>query len=178
MLLPGKLHGWRSPVGYSPWGHKESDTTERLHFSYFTLRHWRRKWQPTPAFLPGEFHGQRSLAGRGAPGRREKWPSTICELCIHIQYVIVLVTQSVQPFATPWTVAHHAPLCLGSSRREYWSGLPFPSPGDLPNPGIKPRSPALQADSLPSELQGSYTYIHQALSVCIFLYKPYKSYLR
>ena len=54
-------------------------------------------------------------------------------------------------FATPWTVAHQAPLSMGFSRREYWSGLPFPSPGDLPNPEIEPGSPALQVDSLPSE---------------------------
>ena len=58
-------------------------------------------------------------------------------------------------FTTPWTVAHKAPLSLGFSRQEYWSGLPFPSPGDLPNPGIKPRSPALQADALTSEPLGS-----------------------
>ena len=56
--------------------------------------------------------------------------------------------------ATPWTVACQAPQCMGFSRQEYWSGLPFPSPGGLPDPGIEPRSPALQADSLPNELQG------------------------
>ena len=50
--------------------------------------------------------------------------------------------------ATPWTVAYQAPPSLGFSRQEYWSGLPFPSPGDLPNPGIEPGSPTLQADSL------------------------------
>ena len=55
---------------------------------------------------------------------------------------------------TPWTVAQQAPLSMGFSRQEYWSRLPFPSPGDLPNPGIKPRSPALQVDSLPSEPSG------------------------
>ena len=54
--------------------------------------------------------------------------------------------------ATPWTVTHQAPLSMEFSRQEYWSGLSFPSPGDLPNPGIKPASPALWADSLPSEL--------------------------
>ena len=57
----------------------------------------------------------------------------------------------VQLFMTPWTVAHQAPLSVGFSRQEYWSGLPFPSPGDLPNPGIEPEStasPALQMDSL------------------------------
>ena len=57
----------------------------------------------------------------------------------------------VRLFATPWTVAHQAPPSMGFSRQEYWSGLLFPSPGDLPNPGIKPRSPTLQADSLTSE---------------------------
>ena len=54
----------------------------------------------------------------------------------------------VQLFATLWTVAHKAPLSVGFSRQEYWSGQPFPSPGDLPHPGIEPRSPALQEDSL------------------------------
>ena len=56
--------------------------------------------------------------------------------------------------ATPWTAAHQAPLPKGFSRQEYWSGLPFASPGDLPDPGIKPGSLALQADSLPSEPAG------------------------
>ena len=60
----------------------------------------------------------------------------------------------IQFFVIPWTVAHKAPLSMVFSRQEHWSGLPFPSPGDLPIPGIKPRSPALQADSLPTELQG------------------------
>ena len=54
---------------------------------------------------------------------------------------------------TPWTVDCQAPLSVGFSRHEYWNGLPFPSPGDLPNPGIEPGSPALQADSLPTELR-------------------------
>ena len=63
----------------------------------------------------------------------------------------MLATHRVHLFATPWTVAHQAPLSMGFSRQEYWRGLPFPSPGDLVNPGIKPGSPALQADSLTSE---------------------------
>ena len=57
-------------------------------------------------------------------------------------------------FATPWTVAYQAPPSMGSSRQEYWSGLPFSSPGDLTNPGIELGSPALQADALPSEVPG------------------------
>ena len=57
-------------------------------------------------------------------------------------------------FVTPWTVAHQAPPSMGFFGQEYWSGLPFPSPGDLPDPGIEPRSPALQADALTSEPPG------------------------
>ena len=65
--------------------------------------------------------------------------------------VTLLVSDS---FATLWTVAHQAPPSMEFSRQEYWSGLPFPSPGDLPDPGIKPRSPALWADTLPAEPPG------------------------
>ena len=61
----------------------------------------------------------------------------------------------VQLFATPWTVAYQAPPSMKFSRQEYWSELPFPSPGDLPDPGIKPGSPALQADALLSEPPGN-----------------------
>ena len=57
-------------------------------------------------------------------------------------------------FATPWTVAYQAPPSMGFSRQEYWSGLPLPSPGDLPDPRIKPRSPTFQADALTSEPPG------------------------
>ena len=60
----------------------------------------------------------------------------------------------VQLFAIPWTVAYQAPQSMEFSRQEYWSGLPFPSLGDLPDPGIEPRSPSLQADALPSEPPG------------------------
>ena len=72
----------------------------------------------------------------------------------------------VRLFETPWTVTHQAPQSMefsrqeywgkkGEKKKEYWSGLPFPSPGDLPNPRIKPGSPALQADALPSEPPGT-----------------------
>ena len=60
----------------------------------------------------------------------------------------------VQLFLTPWIVAHQAPLCVGFSRQESWSELPFPSPGDLPEPGIEPGSSALEADALTSEPPG------------------------
>ena len=60
----------------------------------------------------------------------------------------------VQLYATLWTAAHQVPLSMGFSRQESWNGLPFPSPGDLPDPGIEPRSPTLQEDTLQSEPQG------------------------
>ena len=75
----------------------------------------------------------------------------------------------VRLFATPWTVAHQASLSMEFSRQEYWSGLPFPSPGDLPDPGIKPGSPALQADALPSEPSGKHQYPHWGQVKEVFL---------
>ena len=67
-------------------------------------------------------------------------------------------------------VAYQAPPSMEFSRQEYWSGLPFPSPEDLPNPGIEPRSPALQADTLPSEPQGKHQQIdRRQLIICLSL---------
>ena len=68
--------------------------------------------------------------------------------------VKVKVLSHVHLFVTPWTITYQVPLSMGFSKQEYWSGLPFPSPGDLPNPGIEPRSLSLQADALPSESPG------------------------
>ena len=66
-----------------------------------------------------------------------------------------LVAKLCLTLATPWTVTHQTPLSMEFSRQEYWSGLPFPSPGALPNPGIRLASPALQADSLPIQPPGN-----------------------
>ena len=71
----------------------------------------------------------------------------------------------VQLFSLLWAVTHQAPLSMGFSRQEYWSGLPFPSPGDLTDPGIKLRSPALQVDSLPSEPPGKQAHYLHFLSI-------------
>ena len=68
--------------------------------------------------------------------------------------VKVKLLSRVQLFATLWTVGHQAPASTGFPKQEYWSGLPFPSPGNLPNSGIEPRSPSLQADALTSEPPG------------------------
>ena len=76
-------------------------------------------------------------------------------ICLFIYMLAVgLVTNSCLTLVTPQTVARQAPLPMGFSRQGYWSGLPFPAPGDLPDPGIRPGSPALQADSLLTEPPG------------------------
>ena len=77
----------------------------------------------------------------------------IAELCC-----TVLLLSRVWLFTTPWTVARQAPLSMGFSRQEDWSGFPCPPPGDLPNPGMELRSPTLQEDSLPTELPGKLNY--------------------
>ena len=71
-------------------------------------------------------------------------PFSLCKVRVKLLSCVLL-------FATPWTVTYQAPLSMGFSRQEYWSGLPFPSPGDLSNPGIEPRSPTLRTVALPSE---------------------------
>ena len=71
----------------------------------------------------------------------------------------------VRLFVTPWSVAYQAPPSMGFSWQEYWSGLPFPSPGDLPDPGIEPGSPAFQADTLTSKHQESPILYMYALDI-------------
>ena len=104
-----------------------------------------------------------------------KWPRVFGFLGIQWDQRLHAKSLSrVQLFVTPWTVAHQAPQSMEFSRQEYWSGLPFPSPGDLPDPGIKPGSPALQADALPSEpqiwsiksLQGECLLLFNLLHAC------------
>ena len=74
--------------------------------------------------------------------------------CLDSKVSQVNLLSRVRLFSTPWTVAYQAPPSMGFSRQEYWSGVPFPSPEDLSKPGIEPKSPTLQADSLPSEPPG------------------------
>ena len=82
---------------------------------------------------------------------------------IHLAASEVKSLSRVRLFATPSTVAYKASLSMEFSRQEYWSRLPFPSPGDLPHPGIEPRSPTLQADALPSEPPGKPRHIFNDL---------------
>ena len=143
--------------------------------------HWRRKWQPTPVFLPGESQGWRSLVGcrlwvaesqtrlkRFSSSRltvviknNAKTESLCCtsetSVTLDVNYTsrkkkipthvgkwkwsCSVVSDSLQPHAVD--VVHQAPRPMGFSRHGYWSGLSFPSPRDLPDPGIEPRSPVL-----------------------------------
>ena len=98
--------------------------------------HWRRKWQPTPVFLPGESQGRGSLVGCCLWGRTESDRTEAKRL------------------SSSRTVPTRVLCPCGFSRQEYWSGLPCPPPGDLLNPGIEPRSPGSQVDSLLSEPAG------------------------
>ena len=75
------------------------------------------------------------------------------DICQHMHVCVCESLSHAQLYVTPWTVAHQAPLFMGFFKQEYWSGLPCPPPGDPPDSEIESRSPALQADSLPSEPQ-------------------------
>ena len=77
---------------------------------------------------------------------------------IHRKHTKCKSLSRVQLFVNQWTVARQAPLSMRFSRQDYWSGLPFPSPGDLPEPDSEPVSPALQADSLPSVIREALTH--------------------
>ena len=89
-------------------------------------------------------------------GHHQEIEKTTTEWEKYVQIIyLIRVRYIVQLFATPWTIAHQAPPSMEFSRQESWSGLPFPSPGDLPDPGIEPRSPELLADDLPSEPPGN-----------------------
>ena len=128
-----------------------------------------RETATTPVFLPRKSHKQTSLAG--VHGVTKNWTWQQLNTANHNLHKIHCVQSPllslkvkslsrVRLLATPWTVAHQAPPSTGFSRQQYWSGLPFPSPGDLPDPGIEPRSPALQADALTSEPVPSSDFHH------------------
>ena len=92
-----------------------------------------------------------------------RWSRTVTAIERTLQFSSAQSLSHVRLFATPWAVAHQAPPSMGFSRQEYWSELPFLSPGDLPDPGIEPRSPALWADALTSEPPGGQTFLWSLL---------------
>ena len=102
-------------------------------------------------------------------------PGRICCYCSIAPAYVLSCFSCVQLFATPWTVAHQVPLSMGFSRQEYWSGLPFPPPEDLPDSGIElasPVAPALQVDSLPLSLQGSPKHCSQQCKSWVHVSAP------
>ena len=97
----------------------------------------------------------------------------LLDLGLQLLHCFVVVELSrVRLFSTLRTVARQAPLSMGFSRQEYWSGLPFPPPGNLPDSGIKPTSPALQADFFVTELPGKPTLLYECLSSSVFRLPP------
>ena len=138
---PGCSWGWGS--GSIPWAPHprprwESDVWTGI----------RRRWGTGLHTL----RGQPALGPYGS-GRRPGHQGDSKE--VHVAGVLFSHQVMSNSFVTLWTVAHQAPLSMRFHRQEHWSGLPFPSPGDLPNPGIEPMSPARQVDSLPLSHQGS-----------------------
>ena len=120
-----------------------------LSMEFSRPEYWSRLPCPSPEDLP-------------YPGEDLRADSLMFELPgFHESEVKMKSLSHVRLFATPWTVAYQAPPSMGFSWQEYWSGLPFPSPGDLPDPGIEPRSPALGADALTSEPPGKPRF-HEA----------------
>ena len=135
VLLPGKSHGRRGLVRCSPWGRQESDTTERLHF-IFSL-----------SYIGEGNDNPLQCSCLENPRDRAAWWAAVYGVAQSRTRLKRLSSSSrLQPIRL---------LCAwGLSRQEYWSGLPYPPPGDLPNPEIEPRPPTLQADSLLSEPPG------------------------
>ena len=101
---------------------------------------------------------------------RLNWSQQVAPLCSFICKCAYYFSH-VQLFESSWTVAHQAPLSMAFSRQTYWSGLPCSPPRDVPNPGIEPRSPALQVDSLSSEPPGKPQRIGRSLNMCVTDYK-------
>ena len=148
-----------SPVKKRPcllvscWNNKQSQNISVFEhiISYFSLS----KTQKSRRFPGlGLLAAQVRETGRNTRCLFKPLSRTRPFICNKVKVKVKLVS-SVQLFETPWTVAHQVPLSMGFPRQEYWSGLPFPSPGDFPNPGIDPRSPALWTEPLPSEPPGN-----------------------
>ena len=134
------------------WRKLEDKSIECTQSRHREKRYWRkinRAWRNCGMTTKGLWNAGRK---KTKPWRNNGWkrPDLLKDinLQIKVKWSEVKSLSHVRLFATPRTVAHQAPQSMEFSRQEYWSGLPFPSPGDLPNPGIEPVLPALQTDSL------------------------------
>ena len=132
VLLPGKSHGRRSLVDCSPWGLEESDTTERLHFHFSLSCIGEGNGNPLQcSCLENPRDGEAWWAAVYGVAQGRTRPKRLSSSSSEVK---VKLLSLVRLFATPWTVTYQAPPSMGFSRQEYWNGLPFPSPGDLPKP--------------------------------------------
>ena len=118
------------------------------------------RWGSHNSEMWGDLHGVNQNKGKNWTYSSELQRTYLTIIISHCHFIIIVCLcvisrfSCVWPFAALWTVAHRVPLSKGPSRQEYWSGLPFPSPGDLLNPRIELASLALQVDSLPAEPLG------------------------
>ena len=150
VFLPGESHWQRSLVNYSPWGCKKSDITEQLTHTHthtqthgMILRCWcfvRFVWLLLLLlFFPFSLNWMSITGTLCLPYHcilgADNWFSSFCRW-----EGILFLDGLCQPFVMPWTVALQVSLSVGFYRQKYWSGLPFPTPGNLPDPGIKPVS--------------------------------------
>ena len=125
-----------------------------LFMGFFREEYWSGLPFPPPVDLPKPGIAPLSLVSAALAGGFFTTEPSGKPLNVYMLLLLLSHFSRVRLCVTPEMAAHQAPPSLGFSRQEYWSGLPFPSPGDLPNPGIEPRSPALQADALSSEPPG------------------------
>ena len=137
------------------WSRGQEDPLEKEIVTHSSILAWRVPWMEKPG----------RLQSMGSPSRTQLSDFTYVLTSSHLYMTtgktidFHTLNESISYsdmwlFATTWTVAHQAPLSIAFPRQKYWSGLPFPSPGNLPSPGTEPRCPALQADSLWSEPPG------------------------
>ena len=126
----------------------QEDPLEKKMATHSSILAWEIPWTEEPGGLQSTGHKELN-----STEQLSLW--LVAHNPVHVGVFMISSVQSfscVRLFTTSSTVAPQAPLSMGFSKQEYWNGLPFPSPGDLPDPGIEPGSPALQADSLLTEL--------------------------
>ena len=175
---------WKIPWTGEPGGLQSMGSLRVRHdwttsLSLFTFMHWRRKWQPTPVFFPGESQGWGSLVGCHLWGRRESntteatqrqqqqqgpevWAWLYWVICVR---ACMLSHCSRVPQCNTVDCSPQSPLSMGFARQEHWSGLPCPPPEDLPDPGIEPHLLCLlhwQVGSLPPEKPSSLSRVLQS----------------
>ena len=144
----------------------QEEPLEKEMASHFSVLAWRIPWTEEPG-------GLRSLESQRV---RHNWATNthkILYVCVCTCTCVQRHFSHAQLFVTLWTIAHQAPLSMGFSRQEYWSGLPCSPPGNLPDPGIRPASlmsSALAVGFWPLAPPGKYVYIYKHTHVCICMY--------